>query len=101
MLRTVPSLPLHRAFDAALRHRAFPPDAGSLLPGPLAATRTGLAPASDDELTTEDQLHIMTSCLLGARMTRASDQGAAVELISVRWSRKPDIRTAVAWTTEG
>jgi hypothetical protein len=41
--------------------------AGSLLPGLLAATRTGLPPASDDELTTEDQLH--TTCLLGARMT--------------------------------
>ena len=38
------------ALDAALRHRAFPPDAGSLLPGPLAATRTGLPPAGDDEL---------------------------------------------------
>ena len=72
MLRTVPSLPLHRAFDAALRRRAFPPDAGNLLPGLLAATRTGLPPASDDELTTEDQLHTMTSCLLGARKSEAS-----------------------------
>src|SRR5829696_4946863 len=72
MLRTVPSLPLHRAFDAALRPRAFPPDAGSLLPGLLAATRTGLPPASDDELTTEDQLHTTTSCLLGARKAEAS-----------------------------
>jgi len=53
MLRTARSLPLHRALDAALRHRAFPPDAGSLLPGPLAATRTGLPPAGDDELQTE------------------------------------------------
>src|SRR3954468_15284219 len=38
------------ALDAALRRRAFPPDAGSLLPGLLAATRTGLSPAGDDEL---------------------------------------------------
>ena len=53
MLRTARSLPLCRAFDAALRRRAFPPGAGSLLPGPLAATRTGLAPAGDDELQTE------------------------------------------------
>jgi len=49
MLRTAQSFPLGRAFDAALRRRAFPPDAGSLLPGLLAATRTGLPPASDDE----------------------------------------------------
>jgi hypothetical protein len=47
-----PVAPPYRAFDAALRHRPFPDDAGSLLPGPLAATRTGLPPASDDELTT-------------------------------------------------
>ena len=32
------------------RRRAFPPGAGSLLPGPLAVTRTGLTPAGDDEL---------------------------------------------------
>jgi hypothetical protein len=50
MLRTAWLLPLHRALDAALRRRAFPPDAGSLLPGPLAATRTGLPPAGDGEL---------------------------------------------------
>jgi hypothetical protein len=45
--------PPRRALDAALRRRAFPPDAGSLLPGPLAVTRTGLSPAGDDELQTE------------------------------------------------
>src|SRR5438552_15858516 len=57
MLRTVQSLPSCRAFDAALRRRAFPPDAGSLLPGPLAATRTGLTPAGDDELKTRSRTH--------------------------------------------
>lgn len=36
-------------FDAGRFH----PDAGSLLPGPLAATRTGLTPVGDDELQTE------------------------------------------------
>ena len=47
------------AFDTALRRRAFPPDAGSLLPGPLAVTRTGLTPAGDDELQNEsDQVTI-------------------------------------------
>ena len=43
------------------------PDAASLLPAPLAATRTGLTSAGDDELTTTDHLHTMISCLLGAR----------------------------------
>src|SRR5713226_3165933 len=50
MLRTAQSLPPDGAFDAGLRRRAFPPDAASLLPGLLAATRTGLSPAGDDEL---------------------------------------------------
>jgi hypothetical protein len=61
-----------RAFDTGLRRRAFPPDAASLLPGLLAPTRTGLTPAGDDELTTEDHLNMATSCLLGARKTEAS-----------------------------
>ena len=40
------------AFDAGLRPGPFPDQAASLLPGLLAATRTGLTPASDDELQT-------------------------------------------------
>ena len=60
MLRTAQSLPLHRALDAALRRRAFPPDTGSLLPGPLAATRTGLPPAGDDELQNESD-HVIAA----------------------------------------
>src|SRR3954464_1161517 len=56
------------AFDAGLRPDPFPDRAASLLPGLLAATRTGLPPASDDELTTTDQPRTRsTSCLLGAR----------------------------------
>jgi hypothetical protein len=47
--------PPNRAFDAALRPRAFPPEASSLLPGLPTATRTGPSPVSDDELTL-DQL---------------------------------------------
>jgi hypothetical protein len=39
-----------RALDAGLRHRAFPPDAASLLPGALAPTGTGLPPAGRCEL---------------------------------------------------
>src|SRR3954464_128044 len=64
MLRTAQSLPLEWAFDTGLRPRPFPDEAASLLPGPLAATRTGLTPASDDELTTQDQPPTRsTSCL--------------------------------------
>src|SRR6266540_490841 len=39
-----------RAFDAGLRPDPSPDRALSLLPGLLAATRTGLTPAGDDEL---------------------------------------------------
>ncbi len=39
------------ALDAGLRPRPFPDDTASLLPGSLTTTRTGLPPASDDELT--------------------------------------------------
>src|SRR6266498_2850734 len=38
-----------RAFDAGLRPGPSPDRAASLLPGLLAATRTGLTPAGDDE----------------------------------------------------
>jgi len=39
------------AFDAGLRPDPFPDRAASLLPGLLTATRTGLTPAGDDELS--------------------------------------------------
>jgi hypothetical protein len=48
--------PPTRALDAGLRPDPFPDQAASLLPGLLAATRTGLSPAGDDELTTTDHL---------------------------------------------
>jgi hypothetical protein len=63
--------PPEGAFDTGLRRRTFPSDTASLLPGHLAATRTGLTPASDDELTTKDHLQPATSSLLGARKTEA------------------------------
>src|ERR687893_2538779 len=60
--------PFYRAFDTGLRRRTFPSDTASLLPGLLATTRTGLPPASDDELANEDQPPTQsTSTLLGAR----------------------------------
>ena len=40
-----------RMLDAALRPQTFPPETGSLLPGLLAATRTGPTPAGDDGLS--------------------------------------------------
>jgi hypothetical protein len=73
MLRTAQSLPPTVAFDAGLRPRPYPDEAASLLPGLLAATRTGLTPAGDDELTTKDQLHTTTSSLLSARMIKARE----------------------------
>lgn len=42
--------PPNGAFDAGLRPDPFPGRAASLLPSLLAATRTGLSPAGDDEL---------------------------------------------------
>jgi hypothetical protein len=50
-----------RAFDAGLRPGPFPDKAASLLPGLLAATRTGLPPAGDDELTNAKTHHGVTS----------------------------------------
>src|SRR3954447_18904848 len=52
--------PPNRAFDAGLRPGPFPGRAASLLPSLLAATRTGLPPAGDDELML-DQLTSSTS----------------------------------------
>jgi hypothetical protein len=73
---TAQSLPQEWAFDTGLRPRPFPDEAASLLPGPLAATRTGLTPASDDELTTQDQPPTRsTSCLLGARQSLIDTAG--------------------------
>ena len=73
-----------RAFDTGLRPDPFPDQAASLLPGLLTATGTGLTPASDDELTTKDHLHKVTSDLLVARKIEASPRswGFLVPLIA-------------------
>jgi hypothetical protein len=74
-LANASSLPLNRAFDAGLRPRPFPGEAASLLPGLLAATRTGLPPAGDDELTNSKIGCYVTAsppALLGARIIRAN-----------------------------
>jgi len=58
----------------------LPDRAASLLPGLLAATRTGLSPAGDDELKREDPLHQDPSVLLGARKIEAS---ASLDVLDV------------------
>ena len=67
MLRTAQLLPLEGHSTLGFDPARFPTTAASLLPGLLTATRTGLTPASDDELTTRDHLHQVTSSLLVAR----------------------------------
>jgi hypothetical protein len=84
-VRGLPSLTPHARFAASAvlvrspdeptlqlgEHGEHPrPNTASLLPGLLAATRTRLTPAGDDELTTKDQLN---SDLRSAG--RANDQG--------------------------
>ena len=67
MLRTAQLLPPHKGF----RHCTSTPDVSprrrrSVLPGPLAATRTGLTPAGNDELPTESD-HVITQPLPNCR----------------------------------
>ena len=64
--------PPERALDAGLRPDPFPGRAASLLPGLLAATRTGLSPAGGDELML-DQLfdqHLQLWARLDSSPTR-------------------------------
>ena len=53
-----------RAFDAGLRPDPFPDRAANLLPGLLAATRTGLTPAGDDEHERILDLHLRSPFFL-------------------------------------
>ena len=62
--------PPNGAFDAGLRPGPFPGQTASLLPGLLAATRAGLPPAGDDELTNKKYgclPHSPPPALLGAQ----------------------------------
>jgi hypothetical protein len=63
------------ALDAGLRPGPFPDQAASLLPGLLAATRTGLPPAGDDELTNTKIHHGTTSRCHLRSAGRTNDQG--------------------------
>ena len=64
--------PSYRAFDAGLQRRTFPSDAASLLPGLLAATRTGLTPAGDDELTNTKISYMKSQPLLPSCWTHST-----------------------------
>jgi L-ascorbate metabolism protein UlaG (beta-lactamase superfamily) len=72
MLRTAPSLPPTGLLTLGLPRRAFPPDTASLLPGLLAATRTGLTPAGNDELVTKGSAQHITPSRLGTRNNEAN-----------------------------
>ena len=61
MLRTASSLPLTGLLTLGSDPARFQTRAASLLPGLLAATRTGLPPAGDDELTNTKIHHGTTS----------------------------------------
>ena len=78
-----------RAFDAGLRPGPFPGRAASLLPGLLAATRTGLPPAGDDELTNTKIHHGITSrCHL--LLCWAHERSGLTTLISLPWTVSHD-----------
>jgi hypothetical protein len=68
-----------RAFDAGLRPRPFPDETASLLPGLLAATRTGLTPASDDELTNTINRYVTANLLL----YWAHGKGSAITAVTI------------------
>src|SRR3954462_825096 len=73
-------LPPQKALDAGLRPGPFPDPAASLLPGLLAATRTGLTPAGDDELMLDHDLHV--DLQLWAHPGQVARQTAAVRKCS-------------------
>jgi hypothetical protein len=76
-----------QGFDAELRPGPFPDQTASLLPGLLAATRTGLPPAGDDELTNSKIRCYVTASpptLLGARKPEARRDCAIGSALSGR-----------------
>ena len=81
--------PSHGSVSA--RHRAFPPDAGSLLLGLLAATQTGLPPAGEHGLTRGSLLPSTSShyTVPHAAGHKESRLGAPAE--AVDGMRRPDL----------
>jgi hypothetical protein len=81
--------PPDRALDAALRPRGFLPEAGSLLPGLLTATRTGPTPAGDDELMLDQLLNKHLQLLGTRRVGRFSiARSDARETIAYAWAKR-------------
>jgi hypothetical protein len=72
MLRTAQLLPLQGHSTLGFDPAGLPTKPPVCYRAPLATTRTGLTPASDDELTTRNHLHKVTSSLLVARKTEAN-----------------------------
>jgi hypothetical protein len=92
MLRAERLLPRHRAFDAPLQCPAFPLCTGSLLPGALALTRTGLTPAGEHELA-RDRLalnHHLPSWrpALWARSIRSRPDASTYQATRARWMKR-------------
>jgi hypothetical protein len=89
---------LHRDFGgSAAPAPALTGQTARLLPGLLAATRTGLTPASDAELTntktTTALRHGDTSRLLGARKVKANlIKVATLNLISIAFLRRENLK---------
>src|SRR3954469_13707464 len=106
--------PPNGGFDAGLRPGPFPDRAASLLPSLLAATRTGLTPAGDDELMLDQLLtqHLQRwaherSGLVGAIVKCCGsrpdkNQAATFSSVVVVWSsvmRMPSSNCASASTS--
>src|SRR4051812_941577 len=94
------------AFDAGLRPDPFPDQTASLLPGLLAATRTGLTPAGNDELQTRTQPlddHLLITGRTGWSTRRPKSGRARSRRLPARIRRgvrlRADRRTAVPGRT--
>jgi hypothetical protein len=72
---TITAAPACRVLDAGLRPGPFPDDTASLLPDLLAATRTGLSPAGNDELTNTKIHHGLRHGVTSRAAGRTKSQG--------------------------
>src|SRR5215207_11685994 len=92
--------PPNGAFDAGLRPGPFPDRAASLLPGLLAATRTGLTPAGDDELPIRSQPlddHLLIPGRTGWSTSSSSVVSCGVKMLELDagvLGREPPVDTA-------
>src|SRR5512142_2252181 len=80
--------PPYRAFDAGLRPGPFPDQAASLLPGLLAATRTGLPPASGDELT-DTKIHHGAYVMVSPPILLGAPEGGVIAIAGIGRHHRP------------